>query len=419
VTRGVHALTRFANSFIHQNVAEDRSHVVVRIALDGRVASVRLDGPTTDERLTRLVDSAIEAARIRPVDPDWPGVAPVAAAPVVDHWDESTAAATADDRARIVADFVAASGGLPTAGFCSTTARVVGFANSAGQRLTGRSTLAAVDGIARTPTSDGSDRAAAVSIDAIDGRAVGEEAARRARRSEDPGDIDPGRYEVVLPPQPVSNILQFLFVYGFSGRPVEEGRSFVRVGEAQFDEAVSLRDDVTDPGSWGLPFDTEGTPKGRIDVIRRGVTSAVLHTRRTAAKAGTGSTGDAAEDGDMWGALPANPVLDSGDRSPDELVGGVGRGLLVSDFWYTRILDPRTQVVTGLTRNGVWLVEDGRVVRPVRNLRFTQSFVDALGPGAVRGIGRERALTPASYNGVHLVPSLHLASWNFTGGAGG
>jgi predicted Zn-dependent protease len=91
----------------------------------------------------------------------------------------------------------------------------------------------------------------------------------------------------------------------------------------------------------------------------------------------------------------------------------------VTDFWYTRILDPRTQVVTGLTRNGVWLIEDGRIVRPVRNLRFTQSFVEALGPEAVRAVGRERALTPAGYDGVHLVPSLHLASWNFTGGAKG
>jgi predicted Zn-dependent protease len=419
VTRGVSALTRFANSFIHQNVAEDLSHVALRVALDGRVATVRLDGPTTDERLATLVESAIESARVSPIDPEWPGLAPVAAAPAVDHWDEATAAATPDERAKIVEAFVAAGGGLETAGFCSTSAEVLGFANSAGQRLAGRSTLAALDGIARTSTSDGSGRAAAVGIEGLVGRVAGEAAARRARDAADPGDLEPGRYEVVLGPQPVSNMLQFLFLHGFSGRPLEEGRSFVRLGEAQFDAAISLRDDVTDPGSWGVAFDAEGTPKRRVDVVRDGVTSAVLHTRRTAAKVGAESSGHAIEGGDAFGGLPSNPVLEGGDRTDDELVAGVRRGLLVTDFWYTRILDPRTQVVTGLTRNGVWLIEDGRIVRPLRNLRFTQSFHEALGPGAVRAIGRDRALTPAGFGAVALVPRLHLASWNFTGGAKG
>jgi predicted Zn-dependent protease len=419
VTRGLEALTRFATSFIHQNVAETRSHVSLRVALDGRVATVYLDGPTTEDRLARFVDSVLEAASARPVDPDWPGIAPVSAAPDVEHWDDETAAATPDDRAGRVQAFVAAGDGLETAGSCSTSVRHVAFANSAGQRLTGRSTLAALDGIARTATSDGSGRAAAVAIGDLDGRAVGDRAARKARESADPVDLEPGRYEVILEPQPVSNVLQFLFVHGFSARPVEEGRSFVRLGEAQFDRAITLHDDVGDPDSWGLPFDIEGTPKRRLDVVRAGVTSAVLHNRRTATKAGTESTAHAIEGGEAFGGLPSNPVLDAGDRTADELVEGVGRGLLVTDFWYTRILDPRTQVVTGLTRNGVWLIEGGRIARPVRNLRFTQSFLEALGPGAVRAIGRDRALTPGGYDGVYLVPSLHLATWNFTGGAKG
>jgi predicted Zn-dependent protease len=419
VQRGTAALTRFANSFIHQNVAEEMSHVVLRVALDGRTATARLDGPADGDALQRLVDGAIESARVRPIDPDWPGVAPVAAAPDVDHWDEATAAATPDDRARLVADFVAAAGGLETAGACSTSATVAAFANSGGQRLAGRSTRASLDGIARTGTADGSGRASSVTISELDGRSVGERAARKARESSDAKDLEPGRYEVVLEPQCVSNILTFLFVYGFNGRAVEEARSFVRLGEAQFDISITLRDDATDPGTVGLGFDTEGTPKRRIDVVRDGVTSAVLHTRRTARKAGTESTGNAVEEGEQWGALPNNPMLAPGDRTDDALVGGVGRGLLVTDFWYVRILDPRTQVVTGLTRNGVWLIEEGRVVRPVSNLRFTQSYLEALGPHQVRGVGRARALIPGGFGGVDLVPSLHLASWNFTGGAKG
>ncbi len=131
------------------------------------------------------------------------------------------------------------------------------------------------------------------------------------------------------------------------------------------------------------------------------------------------STGHAVEGGSAWGALGANLVIDAGEKTTDALIAGVERGVLVTDFWYTRILDPRTQVVTGLTRNGVWLIEDGRVVRPVTNLRFTQSFLDALGPGAVRGISADRAVVLAGWDSIYLVPSLHLASWNFTGGAKG
>jgi len=419
VRTGTEALTRFAGSFIHQNVAEETSHIALRISLDGRTTAVSLDGQPTTDALTRLIDGALEAARVLPADPDWPGLAPVAEAPDAEHWDEVTAKASPDDRARRVAEFVAAGEGLETAGSCVTDATVVAFANSAGQRLSGRTTLATVDGIARTGTSDGSARAASAALATLDGRALGERAARKARDAADATDLAPGRYEVLLEPSCVANLLQFLFVYGFNGRAVEEGRSFVALGEAQFDESITIRDDATDPGTVGVAFDAEGSPKRPLDVVRDGVTTGVLHTRRTAAKAGTQSTGHAVEGATEWGALPENIVLDAGRRSPEELLGGMERGLLVTDFWYTRVLDPRTQVVTGLTRNGVWLVENGRVVRPISNLRFTQSFLDALAPGSVRGVGSDHALIGGGFGGAYLIPSLHLASWNFTGGAKG
>ena len=118
--------------------------------------------------------------------------------------------------------------------------------------------------------------------------------------------------------------------------------------------------------------------------------------------------------------MPLNLVLAPGSRSLDELIAEVQRGLLVTDFHYTRILDPRTQVVTGLTRNGVWLIEGGEIRRPVRNLRFTQSYLEALAPGAVKAVGSALALTSGGLGiGAYAVPALHLASWNFTGGASG
>ena len=419
VRQGSEALTRFATSFIHQNVASEVNHVLIRVALDGRNASTSIDGPADDEGLSRAIDGVLEAARIRPADPDWPGLAPRAAAPAVDHFDEATAAASPDERAGRVQAFVDAAGGLETAGYCSTTTVHLAFANSAGQRLTGRGTAATIDGIARTPTADGSARVTSVRLADVDGAAVGGRAAGKARDGSDPTDLEPGRYEVVLEPDCVANILSFLLVSGFNGKAVEEGRSFARVGEVQFDRSITIRDDVTDPATIGIPFDIEGTPKLPLDLVRDGVTSGLLHNRRTARAADTDSTGHAVEGGAAYGALGANLAVGAGERTSDELIAGVERGVLVTDFWYTRILDPRTQVVTGLTRNGVWLIEDGRVVRPVTNLRFTQSFVDALGPDAVRGITRERAIILGGWNSIYLVPSLHLASWNFTGGAKG
>jgi predicted Zn-dependent protease len=416
VRRGNQALTRFANGFIHQNVAEEIAHVALRVAFDGHDADATADG-SGDAVLQRLVATAVEAARARPADPGWPGLAAPDPAPQVDHWDDATAAATPEDRARQVRDFVAAAGELAAAGSCQTQGETVAFANSAGQQLTGRATWAVISGIARTGTSDGSARDASAALTDLDARALGRRARQKALDSAEPTELEPGTYEVTLEPQCVANMLEFLFQHGFNGRAVEEGRSFVRIGELQFDPAITLVDDAMDRLQLGVSFDAEGTPKRRVELVRAGVTSAVLHTRRTAASAGAESTGHATEGGTGLGALPSNVVLAAGDRALDRLVGEMARGLLVTDFWYTRILDPRTQVVTGLTRNGVWLVEDGRPVRPVRNLRFTQSFCEALAPGAVLGVSAERARIVPDPGVAYLVPSLRLRAWRFTGGA--
>ena len=420
VSTGPEALTRFATSFIHQNVAEDAREVHLRVALDGRVAEATAN-QTDDDSLVRLVRDTMEAARLQPVDPGWPGVAPIADAPAVDHWDQATADAEPSERADRVGSFVAAVDGLESAGYCSTTAAGVAFANSAGQRLSGRWTTAELDGIARTGTSDGSARAASVRLADLDGSIAGHEAARRARDSADASDLDPGHYEVVLGPSCVVDILSFLALHGFNGRAVEEGRSFARIGEAQFDEVITLLDDATHPMAVGIGFDAEGTSKRRLELVRGGVTASLVHDRRTAKALAADSTGHAVAGAGQYGAIPANLVLEPGTASPEDLLAGIERGLLVTDFWYTRILDPRTQVVTGLTRNGVWLVEDGRIIRPVTNLRFTQSYLEALSPGNVRGVGSDSTLVAGGTFGIgaYVVPSLHLGSWNFTGGAAG
>ena len=147
---------------------------------------------------------------------------------------------------------------------------------------------------------------------------------------------------------------------------------------------------------------------------------ALIHSRRTAAKVGAESTGHALQGAESWGPFAWNLFVDGGTSSVDALVAGVERGIYVSTFNYCRVLDPKSLVVTGLTRNGTFMIENGTITDPVSNLRFTQSFVDALGPGSVGGIGDDARFADSEFGATFVhAPSMHLRSWNFTGGADG
>jgi predicted Zn-dependent protease len=413
------ALTRFANSFIHQNVAEEHLGISLRVAVDGRVAG-RSANRSDPETLEEIVEDALEIAALQPVDPQWPGLADRADVPQVDHYDEATAAADPDARADAVADFVAAGGGLSAAGYCETAAVETACANSLGQRLSGRTTRATLDGIHQTGESAGSAHQTSGRFSDLDGTAAGSLAAERARSGMGAADIQPGRYEVVLAPEAVATIGIFLAVYGFNGKQVAEGQSFVDLGAQQFDPAISIWDDAVGPGSLGLGFDTEGTPTPVLGLVRDGVTIGMAHDRRTARRLGGESTGHGAPASPAWGPIVGDMVIGGGSAPPEELIAGVERGLYVATFNYCRVLEPKSQLVTGLTRNGTFLIERGEVTGAVSNLRFTQSFVEALAPGAVLGVGNDLRYADSEFGtGLVRAPSLRLASWNFTGGAAG
>ncbi|GAA2658074.1 TldD/PmbA family protein [Paractinoplanes durhamensis] len=451
VQHNAEALTRFANSAIHQNVAEATTSVRLRLHLDGRTAG----GSTTltgTDGLRALVERTIAAVRVSPADPTWPGL--TSARPLhhsagyhgsgensgLDFgFDEATARASPAERAARVRDFVRAAGGLETAGYCRTVYCSAAFANTAGQAVEGRTAEAGMDGIARLNGSDGVARRAGGRLGDLDGAALGARAAAKARAGERPVELPPGRYEVVLEPEAVADVLGNFAYFGFNGRTFAQKQSFAELGVEQFDPAVTIVDDPLgsrgEPAP-GLPFDIEGTPRESLVLVRDGVTEAVAHDRRSAAEVGAESTGHASEVSRTWGpiathmrleAAPAGtePVLPADPSGPTAesarpLVARMERGLLITDFWYTRVLDQKSLVMTGLTRNGVWLVEDGEVTAAVSNMRFTQSYPQALGIGAVRGIGSETVLLPDSYAGVRFAaPALHLASWNLTGNASG
>jgi predicted Zn-dependent protease len=414
ITSGRSGLTRFANSFIHQNVAEDSMWVRLKLVVDRRIATSTTTRLATG--LADMVERAFDAARLRPVDPDWPGLAPPAPVPQTSTYDEATHVAPPDVRAEVVRAFVQADPGLLAAGFCQTSGQEVAFANSAGHEAWARTSQATVEGIHRTRVADGGSQQITARVSDLDGAAAGRRAAEKARGGDDALELEPGAYEVVLEPNCVADILEFLTGHGFNAKRHAEGQSYVRLGEAQLDPLVSIFDDATDPRSIGLPFDAEGTPRRRLDLVVDGVSTALAHDRRTARRAGTESTGHAVGGSDIVGPVPSHVFLEPGVRGPAELVASVERGLLVTDLWYTRILDPKTQVVTGLTRNGTFLIEGGTVTRAVRNLRFTQSYAEALSPGNVLGVGNDGRLAGEAQ---FFTPSLHLRSWNFTRGTPG
>lgn len=461
VTRSELALTRFANSFIHQNVAESGVGVRLRLHADGRTAAGS-GSVVTPDGLAALVERTLTAARLCPPDPAWPGLTPPVSVPAVPAWDEATAFAEPDERAERVRAFVAAVGGLEAAGYCRTAYRAAAFANSSGHSAQSSAAEAAMDGIARAGAADGVARLCADRLADLDGAALGLRAATKARAAVDPVELPPGRYEVVLEPAAVADLLHNFAMWGFNGKRFAERQSFAEPGVAQFDPVVTLVDDPL--GGSGLPFDAEGTGRRALTLVDAGTTVAVAHDRRSGAQAGAGSTGHAEPGATTFGPTPGNlrltgtggvatagvtrgtgapvagftaagggsempggppggaetpggPVLDAETAA---LVAGMERGLLVSDLWYTRVLDTKSLVITGLTRNGVWLVEGGVPVRAVRDFRFTESYPRALGPGAVLGIGRRPVRQPDRVDGVWWdAPALRLAAWNFTGGASG
>ncbi len=428
------ALTRFANSVIHQNVAEDITSVSIQIHHDGRTAATAAT-VTGDVDLVALVGRAVDAVRLAPADPGWPGLAPPADVPSgMSSGVLGSDIATPADRAQVVRGFVDGAGGLETAGYCRTNVWNGAFANTAGQRATGAAFECGMSGIARRDGADGLARHAPLNLADLDGPALGRRAAAKAIASAEPVELPPGRYEVVLEPTAVADILETLAVAGFNGKAVNEQRSFVRLSEPQLDAAITL---VDDPLAVGQTVDDQGTPRRTLTLVSAGRMLALTHDRRSAAEARAESTGHAGPGTAVWGPFARHLTLEAAtdgtvateiegpaaDSSVAELVAGVERGLLVSDLWYTRMLDPRTLAVTGLTRNGLWLIEDGELTTPLRNFRFTQSYAQALMPGNVLAVGSAVSPVPGdTYTATSprwSCPALRLASWNFTGGASG
>lgn len=408
-------LTRFANNYVHQNVSETNARLVVRTVVDGRVGTASTND-LAPESVKRTLQTATNAALAQEPSSTFPGLAPSAAASEPDVYDEATANLSAAERAEAAGVLCerANTAGFSAAGTYANGAVDMGYANSNDQRLFYKRTEAEVSTVYQGPTASGyADRRGTRTAD-LDVESVAQEALDRTQSAQNPQDIEPGTYEVLLDPYAVHDVANFMATLGFGARAVQEGRSFMagRMGEPVMSPEITFWDDGSDPAGYAAPFDYEGTPKRRVELVTNGVAQGVVYDRSTAHNDHTESTGHAVPPGGTSGPLPLNLFLAPGQKSHNELLAGIERGVLVTRFWYTRTVHPLSVLITGMTRDGTYLIEDGRVTKPVRNLRFTTSYLEALND--VRGVGRDTFLGAGRLGGTR-VPALHLGSFNFTG----
>ena len=415
IMSGDSELTRFANSYIHQNVAERNAELRVR-TVEGKKIGVASINDLSPQALERVVERAVAIAKLQPENPDFislPSPAPIAK---VEAFDEATAAFSPEARAKAVGVICrqAVDEGLVASGAFTTGAGEMAVANSLGVFAYHATTSAGINTVVMSDDSSGYAEATAWKVGEINTEAIGNEAVEKALRSRNPRDLPPGRYPVVLEEYAVTDFISMLSYLGFGALSVQEGRSFMidNFGKKIMSDAISIWDDGLDPTGLPMPFDFEGVPRQRIDLIKEGVAEAVVYDSYTAGKEGKASTGHGLPSPNTFGPIPAHTFMAPGESSKEEMLASMERGLWVTRFHYTRPVHPKLVIITGMTRDGTFLVEKGEIAYPIKNLRFTQSYLEAL--ANVEAVSRETRLQQSWFGGTRT-PALKVAEFEFTG----
>ncbi|HUP03777.1 MAG TPA: TldD/PmbA family protein [Bryobacteraceae bacterium] len=413
VTGGEDSLTRFANNAIHQNVSARETTLSVRPVIAGRTARAttnRLDA----EGIRNAVEEAVAITRLTAPDPDLQPLAQPAAYRPAERWFESTARVTPRELALAVKDAIAVveGAGQVAAGIYSTGESFLAVMNSSGVSAWHRESMARFSITATAGGSSGWAKASACDHRDLSPVALAQRAARKAAASAEPREIEPGRYTAILEPAAVLDLVGQMFL-DFSATALRDGRSFLndRLGLKVFGENVDIRDDVHHPLQSGAPFDGEGVPRRELTLVEGGVVREIAYSRQAAALAGVAPTGHGFSLPNEMGEAPVNLVMSGGDSTVERMVESTARGILVTRLWYIREVDPYQKVFTGMTRDGTFLVEDGRVVCGLRNFRFNQSLVEMLSNVAamsapVRASGEEA--------GDMVVPAMKVQGFRFS-----
>jgi predicted Zn-dependent protease len=364
-----------------------------------------------------VVREAEEIASVSPEDREYvESLGPQQYKPTQGFVD-ATAQISPAARAKAVADVIAAceKDDVVGAGFHQSRGTAAASATKRGNFSYSRSSLASLSLTARTKSGDGSGYFLRNHHDVakLDTQRIARESIDKALRSRDPKPLDAGNYSVVLEPQAVADLLGF-FTFGFDARTADEGRSAfsapggkTRIGEKLFDERLSVYSDPWHPELPGSPAAQGGLPAQKLFLVRNGVLETLVYSRFWAKQKGKEPTPG-----------PVNGIMESSAPpvSVPDMIKDTKRGLLVTRFWYIRPVDPRTLLITGLTRDGLWLIEDGKVSRPVRNFRFNQSILKLLAPGNLAAIGAPERVGSSEAQGSasSLLPALQVKEFSFT-----
>lgn len=383
VSSGQEALTRYANNTIHQNVWESDVGVSIR-AVQGQRLGVCSTNDLRPDSLRHAARQATRLASLAPENPAFPGLSASPPPPPGPEPAAATIQSTPEQRGDTVGPVLdlAAAQDLNGSGALETSYLHLAVANSEGTFAYGRHTRAQMSVVMQTEDSSGRAEAHTTDAGTLDAPALAHTAAEKALNSRQPRALQPGPYTVILEPLAVADMLFWLGLYGFNALTYQEKRSFLceKLGQRLGDERLNLYDDGLDPRGLPLTFDFEGVPKRRVQLIENGVAVGMVHDLRTAAAADppTDSTGHALPAPNPWGPAPTNMFLEPGKVSLEEMIASTERGLLVTRFHYTNMVHPVQTILTGMTRDGTFLIEEGSIVGGVKNLRFTQSLLEAL-----------------------------------------
>ena len=433
---GSFALTRFANNQIHQNVVDENHMVSVRTVFGGRTARASTN-KFDDDSLRRVVESSEALAKVQHPDPDLLPMPDsrealgsadegVRTTRVPSRHFAETAAITPQLRADGVKKIVnvAQNRKLTTAGIFSSSESVEGIFNSRGLSDWHTQALAEVSITMLAADSSGWQKANSPDVTRLDPLSLAETAAKKALDSARPAEIPAGKYIVILEPAAVLDIVGFMF-WDYSGTAILDERSFLsgRIGSQLFGENITIWDDVTHPLQAGSPFDGEGMRRLSLPLVENGIVKRVVYARGTAARMKNSeykdkvgpieATGHGFALPNETGEMPLNIVF-AAPQNPqtlDQMIASTERGVLVTRLWYIREVDPYEKIVTGMTRDGTFLVENGKVRSGLRNFRFNQSLIHMLS-------GVEAMSVPVRSCGEEsfdmVVPAMKVRDFNFT-----
>jgi predicted Zn-dependent protease len=410
---GASGNTRFAVNQITTSGDVSNASLVVTSAFGRRMASATTNG-FDDESLRRVVETSERLARLTPENPEYMGELGPQQYPEVNAYFAATAQLDAETRARAVREITsrAQEAGLVSTGYLPFVAGAQAVATSRGLFAYARSTRANLTTTVRTPDGSGSGWAGTGTTDwsDVDPAALGRTAIQKAQLSRDPVEVEPGSWTVVLEPTAVGNLVS-LMGFSLNARAADEGRSFFsrpgggnRLGERVVDPRVTLRSDPTDPRLASPPFGGDGLPNRPMVWIENGEVSNLVYDRFWAQRQGREPTG-----------FPAGFAMSGGDATMEEMIASTRRGLLVTRLWYIRSVDPRTILFTGLTRDGTFLIEDGRITRAVKNMRWNESPIALL--NNLEMMGRPVPVSASESGDVGwplIVPPLKARNFTFT-----